>query len=141
MDTGDSLTGFVRPLDLNINGHTIRMLKEQLPRLAASSLFIALAGKESFRHTHVTIVDEFDPWLSKHEGHRVLWLTTVTLGTKYFDSISRYAVPLSMKAISSIKNSALAMDIYSWLAQRLWRTPPKTPHWISWAALKAQFGM
>lgn len=141
IDVGDSLTAFVKELSLNINGHTIRMLKEQLTRLSASSLIIALANKEAVRQTQVTIVDEFDLWLSKHEGQRVLWPTTVTLGAKYFESISHYAVPLSMKAVSAIKNSALALDIYCWLAQRLWRVPPKTPHWISWAALKAQFGM
>ena len=36
--------------------------------------------------------------------------------------------------------SALALDVYAWLAQRLYRIDPHKPAFISWAALKEQFG-
>jgi hypothetical protein len=34
----------------------------------------------------------------------------------------------------------LGIDLYSWLAQRLHRVNPARPAFISWAALKQQFG-
>ena len=34
----------------------------------------------------------------------------------------------------------MGLDVYTWLAQRLHRIPGNRPQFISWAALKAQFG-
>ena len=34
----------------------------------------------------------------------------------------------------------MALDVYSWLAQRLHRVHPLQPQFIPWAAVKAQFG-
>ena len=34
----------------------------------------------------------------------------------------------------------IALDIYAWLAQRLHRVPREKPQFISWAAIKGQFG-
>jgi len=34
----------------------------------------------------------------------------------------------------------MAMDIYAWLAQRLHRVPRERPQFVSWSALKNQFG-
>lgn len=140
IEVEDSLTAFVKSLRLNINGHTIRMLKDQLTRLSASSVFLALAGEDKVKHLRMNIVDGFELWLPKNESQRVLWPTRVTLSPTYYESLKEYAVPLDMRAIEGLKNNALALDIYAWLAQRLWRVPAKAPHWISWAALHAQFG-
>ena len=37
-------------------------------------------------------------------------------------------------------HSALDLDIYAWLAQRLHRVPKGKPQTITWQALKSQFG-
>lgn len=140
IEVEDSLTAFVKSLRLNINGHTIRMLKDQLTRLSAASVFLALAGEDTVKHLRMNIVEGFELWMPKNENQRVLWPTRVTLSPNYFQSLKEYAVPLDMRAIEGLKNNALALDIYAWLAQRLWRVPTKAPHWISWAALHVQFG-
>jgi hypothetical protein len=51
-----------------------------------------------------------------------------------------HAVPLDCEAIGQLQNSALALDVYSWLAHRLWRVREGNGVDLSWAALKAQFG-
>jgi hypothetical protein len=52
----------------------------------------------------------------------------------------RHAVPLNEVHIAALSHSALALDIYAWLAQRLHRIPPGKPQRVSWEALQDQFG-
>ena len=59
---------------------------------------------------------------------------------EYFASLQKHAVPLSEEACAALAHSALALDVYAWLAQRLCRIRPKRKQFITWAALKDQFG-
>jgi hypothetical protein len=49
-------------------------------------------------------------------------------------------VPLDERAIAALSHSAMALDVYAWLAQRLHRIGPHRPQRISWVALRGQFG-
>jgi hypothetical protein len=69
-----------------------------------------------------------------------LWPSTVTLSAEYFASLQQHAVPLDPRAVSALAHSALDLDIYAWLAQRLHRVPKRKPQTITWQALKSQFG-
>jgi hypothetical protein len=40
--------------------------------------------------------------------------------------------------IAALSHSALALDIYAWLAQRLHRIPPGKPQRVSWEALQGE---
>jgi hypothetical protein len=42
--------------------------------------------------------------------------------------------------LAALAHSALALDLYFWLAQRLHRVTPLKPVFITWAAEKQQFG-
>ena len=59
---------------------------------------------------------------------------------RYFDSLTKHAVPLDSRAVAALAHSALDLDIYAWLAQRLHRIPKGKPQTITWQALKSQFG-
>ena len=71
---------------------------------------------------------------------RVLWPSTVRLSPDYFDSLTRHAVPLHDAALMALSGSAMGLDVYAWLAQRLHRIEPGKRVFISWPALQAQFG-
>src|SRR5437867_2288771 len=43
------------------------------------------------------------------------------LSTEFYHSLLEHAVPLDQSALAVLKHSALCLDIYAWLAQRLWR--------------------
>ena len=43
-------------------------------------------------------------------------------------------------ALGALAHSAMAIDVYSWLASRLHRVPANKPQFVPWAALHAQFG-
>ena len=65
---------------------------------------------------------------------------TIQLSLDYFDSLQEHAVPLNEADLAALAHSALALDLYCWLAQRLHRVNPARPAFIQWPALKQQFG-
>ena len=52
----------------------------------------------------------------------------------------RHAVPLDERAVAALAHSALALDIYTWLAQRLHRVPNGRGQFAPWPAIHEQFG-
>ena len=77
-------------------------------------------------------------WFTHAEAQQVFWPATVTLSPRYFESLMKHAVPLSETAIAALRNTPLALDIYTWLAQRLHRV--KGHQGIPWLVMQAQFG-
>ena len=80
------------------------------------------------------------PWFPKDARQCVLWPSVVQLSRDYFESLQKHAVPLDERALAALAHSALALDVYAWLAQRLHRIDPGKPQFVTWAALKEQFG-
>ena len=135
-----SLSAFLRRLGLHREGRTIATVKDQLSRLSAARILLGLAQDGHAMTMESKIISGFELWLPKDERQRVLWPTTVRLSLDYFDSLQRHAVPLDETAVSALAHSALALDVYAWLAQRLHRISLDKPTFITWAALKEQFG-
>ena len=69
-----------------------------------------------------------------------MWPGVLTLSTPFFETMLEYAVPLDHRALSALKHSALALDVYSWLAHRLYRIDRRRPAMLSWGNLRQQFG-
>lgn len=137
-----SLTAFIRRIQrADPNGKEIRRFKDQLARLAAALVRLAVGLSEDRTYqVNTQIIDAFELWLEKDERQRVLWPAVVELSPRYFDSLTRHAVPLDERAIAALANSPLALDVYAWLAQRLHRIPQGKPQLITWKALSEQFG-
>jgi Plasmid encoded RepA protein len=141
VEVEDSLTAFVCRIGLSRDGRSIRIVKDQLSRLSAAEIRLAVTyGEAQARQVNAHIVGEFDLWFPKDERQRVLWPTTVTLDPRYFQSLQRHAVPLDERAIAALSHSAMGLDLYCWLAQRMHRVSPFKPQFIPWTALKEQFG-
>lgn len=139
VDVEDSLTAFIKKLGLHNEGKTIGSVKEQLRRLSAANINLAFeTSAESVFQTKFEIVRSFDLWFPKDERQKVLWTSTIQLDDKYFNSLMDHAVPLDERALASLAHNAMAMDIYTWLAQRLHRV--KGVEFVAWANLKEQFG-
>lgn len=140
IEVEDSLSAFVRRLGLHRNGRTLHTIKDQLARLSAASIRLGIAREGQAINIHTGIVGAFDLWLPPGENQRVLWPTTVTLSDAYFTSLTRHAVPLDERALVALSHTAMGLDIYAWLSQRLNRVLPGQRVFITWAALKEQFG-
>ena len=141
IEVEDSLTAFVKRLGLVSKGRNMLIIKDQLARLSAAEIRLAVAyGTARARQVQAHIVTGFDLWFPKDERQRVLWPSTVRLSLDYFESLQHHAVPLDERAVGALSHSAMALDIYAWLAQRLHRINPGKPAFIPWVALKEQFG-
>src|SRR3954454_8511102 len=137
IDVRDSMTAFVRALGIDTNGRNLRTLRDQLARLAAAHIVLGI-GPDTIK---ADIIRHFRVWWPDDAQQRVLWPSVVRLDTDYFDSLTKHAVPLDSRAVAALAHSALDLDIYAWLAQRLHRIPKGKPQTITWQALKAQFGV
>ena len=137
----DSLTAFVKRIQgRSPTGPEFRKFKDHLGRLSAATIRMAVSTDEHALQVNSQIVDAFDLWFPKKEGQRVLWPSTIHLNERYFSSLQNHAVPLDERALSALGHSSMALDIYCWLAQRLHRIPENRPQFITWAAIKEQFG-
>jgi hypothetical protein len=137
----DSLTKFVRrTLELAPHGRNMRTVKEQLARLSAASIRLGVVKDGHAVTVNSNIVTAFDIWFPKDDRQRVLWPSTIRLSLDYWESLKAHAVPLDEDHIARLSHSAMALDIYAWLANRLHRIPANKPITVSWAALHGQFG-
>jgi len=142
IEVEDSLTRFVgKVLNLDLKGRNIKAVKDQLARLAAASIRLGVVRDGQAITVNSNIVSAFDLWFPKDGRQRVLWPSTVSLSLDYFQSLMSQAVPVDEAHIAALSHSSLALDIYSWLAQRLHRIPVEKPQRVSWIALHAQFGL
>lgn len=141
VDVGGSMTAFVKRLGFAAHGRDIRTFKEQMSALAGSTIRLGVMSEneQSARTAKADIIKSFDIWFAKDDKQRVLWPSTVTLSSEYFESLCRHAVPLDERALAALAHSPMALDAYTWLAQRLHRVEGRGQH-ISWAALRGQFG-
>jgi hypothetical protein len=140
VEVEDSLTAYVRALGLPTSGIAIRTVKDQLARLAAATLRLAAVADGRAVQVNGPIIGQMELWAPTDPRQRVLWPSRVQLSDPYFASVQRHAVPLARSAIRSLAHSAMGLDLYSWLAQRLHRITPGQPQAVSWEALKGQFG-
>ena len=141
IEVEDSMTGFVKRLLRNDpNGREIRTFKDQLAALSASIIRLAVTDGERAFQVDTKVVTAFDLWFPKHANQRILWPSTVRLSHDYFDSLGRHAVPLDERAVAALAHSAMGLDIYTWLAQRLHRVPDGKTQFLPWTALKEQYG-
>ncbi len=137
----NSLYAFIKRIGFASNGRVYSTVKDQLGRLAASHITIGRTEADGSGTTsYGRIVDKMNVLFSRDEYQRTLWPNTVRLSDDYFQSLTRHAVPLDEKALYLLKDSALELDLYAMLAERLHRIPENKPQFIPWSALYDQYG-
>ncbi|MCB0852956.1 MAG: plasmid encoded RepA protein [Bacteroidetes bacterium] len=140
IDVEDSMTQFIKRIGLATKGHNYYAVKDQLARIAACVISLEYLTEDRSYNTQFSFVKNYDLWFPKDSRQRVLWPSYIELDTDYLESLMKHAIPLDERALAALSNNAMALDIYTWLAQRLHRVDPTRPQFIPWAALKKQFG-
>lgn len=140
VDVEDSMSAFIRRIGLNVDGRTIAEVKKQIRRLTVSTLSLGYKDENRGVQIDLKIIKAFDIWFPKDDRQRVLWTSTIRLTDDYFNSLSSHAIPLDERALAALSHNSMALDIYAWLAQRLHRVDKTRPQFITWAAMKQQFG-
>ncbi len=140
VNVGDSLTDFVQRIGIDPKGRNIRLIREQVTALSTALIRLGFVEGQRAQQTHAQIVEGFELWLPKDARQRVLWPSYVDLNLRYFESLRTHAVPLDERAVGALSHSAMALDLYAWLAQRLHRVPKPHRQLIPWPAVRDQFG-
>ncbi len=151
LDLGGSMRAFLRQIGINSGsagrGGSATRLRDQVTRLAMSTITVTDTrehgnGLWNFRAKNFGFVDEMSLWWSdKDRGTGTLWPNTITVTPAWRDSIKASAVPLDTRALALIqeaKAGPLALDLYYWLAHRLYTV--RKPTLVPWALLARQFG-
>jgi hypothetical protein len=141
IEAENSMTAFIRQLQngREPNGAEVRKFQQQLRALAKAHINLGIIGEQRALDGKMDVVDSFDVWFSKNPAQKVLWTSTVELSEKYFNTLVKHAVPLDPRAIAALSHSSLALDLYSWLAQRLHRVGAKA-ELVTWTNLQEQLG-
>lgn len=146
INMGDSMREFLMRLGLQPTGGArggYTALRRQMQALAACRMTLGMTDGAKATTIDAKPIKRFDAWV--FNGHqdgpqRTLWPGELELSEDFFDTLTRHAVPLDYRALGALKHSALALDIYTWLAHRLPRVTNPIGTKVSWANLKDQFG-
>ncbi|WP_343818874.1 replication protein [Dyella marensis] len=139
---GDSASGFLRMLGKQSNGGkrgSFTMFRKQVQALAACRMTLGYNSEDRAHTYDGKPIKHFEAWLSSREHERSFWPGSMTLSDDYYQTLKQHAVPLDLRAYTDLKGSALAMDVYMWLAQRLHRIGAR-PAIVHWSSLREQFG-
>jgi Plasmid encoded RepA protein len=95
------------------------------------------------RLTDQRIVDSMHLWRDNSNETEFFrsggeWARHVKLSDAFFEHLMDHAVPLSEEAVSRLKHSSLALDLYVWLTYRLHALRKETL--VPWHALGEHFG-
>lgn len=130
-------------LRLVVNGGkrgTFTAFKREALALASARMSLGVAYDDGrLRNFDGKPIDEFEAWKVGDDGEPgPLWPNELVLSDRFFRSLQLQAAPIKMNAYKALSHSALAQDIYTWLAHRLPRL--KAPLALPWAVLAEQFG-
>lgn len=149
LELGRSLTEFMMQLNLPLTGGkngTITRLRDQMKRMASSTLSVTYDNGRSWSLRHVGMIEEAELWWEekeklKKEDQPGLWNSTVLLSESFFREITNRPVPFDMRVVQLIRErtqSPLALDLFLWLNYRLKYL--NRPTEIPWGKLQLQFG-
>lgn len=140
---GSSFSAWMRSLGIEPTGGvkgSIRHVRDQVMRIARCLYTLHFDGFDTagrpFRSLQdIRIVENFD--LTMHEGGS-FWPQSIELGSAFHEHLKEHAVPLDSRAISRLRESAMALDLYVMLAYRLPKLKISQP--LTWKALAQQLG-
>jgi hypothetical protein len=141
---GSSVHEFLRRMDVPITRGergSLRAYANQLLRLMHCAISIDenirdAAGRTGLHIRQALFVEEAKLWWDTAAG--VGQGSSLILSPVLFESILERSAPLSTSAIRQLRKSPMDLDVYAWLAHRLFQL--SRPSTISWTQLSDQFG-
>ncbi len=135
-----SVRGFLRRLGIDCGGNSMKGFKKQMIALASCQMQLGFRTELGVGQIDAKPISRFEAWIVDEDRQRGMWPGELDLSSDFFESMLEHAVPLDPQALAGLQNSAMALDIYCWLAHRLCRVSLATGTVVSWLALKEQFG-
>ncbi len=167
IELGDSLRIFLRDvIDVRSNSGgkrgTATRVSEQIKRLFGALVTAQYTGglnKRGFTLKNVMIADDLslneddvdglassdehaetgELWTPQSPSDVGQWRSQVRLSKRFFSECVTNPVPIDLRAYKALRDSPLAMDLYTWLTYRMSYTRGRTRP-IRWEPLMMQFG-
>jgi hypothetical protein len=96
--------------------------RKQIAALSAATVRLGVPTRNGMENCVAQPIKKFSLWYSQNaDGQRPLWPGEITLSDDYYESALERAFPIDARALQALSSSAMAMDMYLWLASRLWR--------------------
>jgi hypothetical protein len=140
VEVEESFTAFCRALGIATNGRNLRTIRDQIRRMSVVSMRLAMTQGKELAVFQGPLFDGIRVELTDDPSQMPMWTNEVRFSPRFYESLKHHAVPLDLRAIQAIRHSARALDIYCWLASRLWRIPAGQKVKVRWTSLKWQFG-
>ena len=143
IEVGDSVRQFLTTLGIPTSGGErggYTMFRKQMEALAACRLTLGMHAEGRVVTVDAKPIKRFEAWLTTQGTQQTLWPGVLELSQDFYDTLVNHAVPLDYRALSALKHSALALDVYTWLAHRLCRVRNPNGEKLSWENLRDQFG-
>jgi hypothetical protein len=140
VEIGHSTREFMKRIGADVNSRGYAMMRKQMLALAACELRMSYRVGDMARTIKTHPIEDFIAWLQNEDGQQVMWPGTLELSEKFYETLSAHAVPLDPRHLGALKHSALALDIYTWLAHRLCRVRNTQGQLVRWNKVKEQFG-
>jgi len=147
IELGKNFSQFAHSLGLNTSGGLKgsgqgTRLREQATKLFTSTITITHRDENRIDWNKLSISDRgtimFNPHKTAGQGNdSPTWSAHLQLSESFFDECINHACPIDMRVLHALESS-LACDIYVWLTYRC--NALKKPQYMSWKALKWQFG-
>lgn len=149
---GGSLTDFMIEIGLNPNNGNgkrsdMARLKEQISRLFSCLIRFNTTGElngigfESEENMFIALKRVLW-WDTQNQHQQSLWESYIDLDLRFYETITRSIIPVDMRALRAIKNSPLALDLYSLLTYQAYRASEviHNPVFMSWQQLQSALG-
>ncbi|MGL6075201.1 MAG: replication protein RepA [Fimbriiglobus sp.] len=143
VEIGDSMRQFLQALGIGDGGGPrggYTMFRKQMEALAACRLSIGMTSGGKAVTVDAKPIKRFEAWLHDDGNQQTLWPGYLELSNEFYETLQNHAVPLDYRALAALKHSALALDVYTWLAHRLCRVTSPKGTMLSWYNLRDQFG-
>lgn len=142
---GGSLSNFIRDLGLDPRGSggkrgSAKRVHSQMMRLFMSTISFEVAGGNSWLKMEVAAAGNV--WWSPNKlNENPIWDGEILLGEAFFRAITDVPVPIDLRALRALKQSPLALDLYSFLSYTSFIASRKgKPRIVPWDALAEQMG-
>lgn len=140
IEVGRSIREYMITLGISTDGREYKRFRRQIEALSACRVMLGMSTPNSDLTVNTAPIKSFRAWFSQDGEQHSMWPGVVELSEDFFQTLLEHAVPLDDRALRMLQHSPLALDIYAWLAQRLYRIRGTNGNRISWAALRGQFG-
>ena len=145
ISTGGTFSEFCRRVEIDRSRGARgsgRRFVDQVTRLLSSRVGITHSNIENgvlnTGGDHLQFTDSYRLFFAAPSPQRELFDSTIVLSQRFFEEITQHCVALDIRAVAALRASPLELDIYQWLAYRMYALKEATRP--SWPGLRAQFG-